>query len=352
MVKPSGILLCGGGTGGHIYPGIALADAFKSVGEYNIRWIGDPERVEAELVPAAHITLMPYGLARPRPRNPKWILHACLTAWRCYREMRTNPPKVVVALGGYASLLPALMGYVCKRPVYVMEQNAKAGRTNKLLARLARHVFTQFRSASVGLPVVRVRRYGNPVRNFPSRLRGQDETMTLLVMGGSLSARSLNDLVAAMLSDIVEKQSLSIIHLAGTEDEERMRDVYKQAGIHAEVLGYCSDMAAVYERSDIALCRAGATSVAELCSAGLGALYVPLPWAADDHQTANARAVACVGGAVVLPQRTISASGLARVVNKLLADRSLVTELGCSAKKLARPDAAQDIALHIRTYGS
>jgi len=343
MVKAEGVLLCGGGTGGHVFPGLAVAAALRARRVQGLRWIGDPERLEARLVPAADIPLLPCGLSRPRPRNPRWLLQAAQRAWACWRELQRRPPRVVIALGGYAALIPGLLAPLLRRPLVVLEQNALPGRTNRLLARFARVVVTQFPEAARRLPAARVRELGNPVRAFAACERGTAARLRLLVMGGSLAATTLNDLLIAA-APLLDGLELSIVHLAGEVDRERVAAAYAQAGIDAEVLAFCDDMPALYARVDLALCRAGATTVAELCCAGIGALYVPLPWAAEDHQTANARAVARVGGAVVLPQSRLTAPGLARLLARLVTDRAAVAWLGTRARSLARPQAAADVA--------
>ncbi|MBA3697276.1 MAG: UDP-N-acetylglucosamine--N-acetylmuramyl-(pentapeptide) pyrophosphoryl-undecaprenol N-acetylglucosamine transferase [Planctomycetes bacterium] len=344
MPKSSGILFCGGGTGGHVLPGLAVAEALRVRGERAFRWIGDPARIEATLVPKAGITLLPYGLSRPRPYSPRWLLASLYQAWGCFRELRRSPPRVVVALGGYAALLPGLLAPLLGRPLLVMEQNARSGRTNRLLARFANAVVTQFPEACRGLPAGRVSQLGNPVRAITPRDRGQGEHLTVLVAGGSLAASTLNDLVVQAATSLSEMKTLRIIHLAGEKDQARVAEQYRAAGISAEVMGFCHDMPALYERIDVAITRAGATTVAELCAAGIPALYIPLPWAADDHQTANAQAVTRVGGAEVLPQATTTPAHLATRLRTLVEDRVLVARMGRAALALARPQAAAEVA--------
>ena len=344
MTKASGFLFCGGGTGGHVLPGLAVAQALRDRGEQTFRWIGDPGRIEATLVPAANITLLPWGLSRPRPFDPRWVARAVMLAWRCFCELHARPPRVVVALGGYAALLPGLIAPFTRRPLVVMEQNAHAGRTNRLLARFADAVVTQFPEARRQLPGHKVARLGNPVRCIRHLPRGGKPTFTVLVAGGSLAAKSLNDLVALAAGKLRDLPGLHIIHLAGEQDKERIAAIYQSTGIAAEVHGFWADMPGLYDRVDLAVTRAGATTVAELCAAGIPALYVPLPWAAEDHQTANAQAVARVGGTVVLNQATATPGLVARWILRLAADRALVERMGNAAHRLARPQAADQVA--------
>jgi UDP-N-acetylglucosamine--N-acetylmuramyl-(pentapeptide) pyrophosphoryl-undecaprenol N-acetylglucosamine transferase len=182
------------------------------------------------------------------------------------------------------------------------------------------------------------------VREIAPLPRGAAPNLRVLVVGGSLAAKSLNDLVVLAAADLARIPRLEIVHLAGEDDRGRVANIYAEAGLKAEVHGFWADMPGLYRRIDLAVTRAGATTVAELCCAGIGALYIPLPWAADDHQTANAQAVAAVGGAVVLPQATTRASAIAALLADLAADRGRVAQLGRQARTLARPDAAERVA--------
>lgn len=352
MPRAEGVLFCGGGTGGHVLPGLAVAHALRGRGEGALRWIGDPQRIEARLVPASGIDLLPLGLSRPRPWNPRWIAHAIATAWGCWRELSRRPPTAVVALGGYAALIPGLLAPLHRRPLVVMEQNARAGRTNRLLARFAARIVTQFAEASAELPGRRVRRFGNPVRAIACRERGRDPGLTVLVVGGSLAAKSLNDLVALAVRDLKRIPGLRLIHLAGDQDKARVASIYADAGIEAEVLGFVDDMPALYRRIDLAVTRAGATTVAELCAGGIGAIYIPLPWAAEDHQTANAQAVAAAGGAVLMAQATTRPEDVAALLADLAGDRDRVAAMGRAAAALARPDAAARVASLVQSLAS
>ncbi|MFW5752686.1 MAG: UDP-N-acetylglucosamine--N-acetylmuramyl-(pentapeptide) pyrophosphoryl-undecaprenol N-acetylglucosamine transferase [Planctomycetota bacterium] len=344
MSAAAGILFCGGGTGGHVFPGLAVAAACRARGEHDLRWVGDPARLEARLVPQAGISLLPFGLSRPRPRDPRWLVRSLLQLGACWRELRRRPPRVVVALGGYAALIPGLLAPLLRRPLVVLEQNARAGRTNRLLARRANAVVTQFAEAARDLPRSRVHCLGNPIRPLRPQVRGRGPVLRVLVMGGSLAARSLNDLLLAAAPGLASVPDLELVHLAGEADRPRMVAAYGAAGLPVEVLGFCEDMPALYSRVDLVLGRAGATTVAECCAAGLGALYVPLPWAAEDHQTANARAVARHGGAVVLRQADLRPAGLVRLLRRLATRRDEVARLGRGAQRLGRPGAAQAVA--------
>ena len=341
-----GLWLCGGGTGGHVFPGLAVAAAWREHSDEPLTWYGDPDRIEARLVPAADIPLHA-SLSRPRLRQPKWLLQAACRALSCAWHMSRRPPRAIVSLGGYAALLPGMMAPFLRRPLVILEQNAHTGRTNRLLAKRANMVVTQFDEAARGLPRRKVHRLGNPVRHLERLDRGQGKELVVLVMGGSLAAQSLNDAIVAAAGGLASIPSLKIIHLAGESDAERCQQHYQQAGLKAEVMGFCHDMPKLYQRVDLMLGRAGATTVAECCAAGLGAVYIPLPWAAEDHQTANARAVARVGGAVVLPQDRLQPAGLVALLRRLAERRHEVRQLGHRAATLAKPQAADDVVRSI-----
>ncbi len=357
-VAGASVLLCGGGTGGHVLPGLAVAKALGERGITDLRWIGDPERIEATLVPGEGIPLLPLGLRRPRLTSPGWWWHGLKTLWQVHRELWRQRPSAIIALGGYASLVPGLLAVVHRIPLVVMEQNARPGKTNQLLAKGAKAVITQFPEAASALPERKVRQLGNPVRAITAKPRGGNPELTVLVVGGSLAAKSLNDLVALAATELAAIPRLRLIHLAGDQDRTRVASCYAEAGFAAvEVHGFIRDMPALYDRIDLVIGRAGATTVAELCCAGIGALYIPLPWAADDHQTANAQAVAHVGGAEVLPQGATRPTDVAKRVAALAADRAKVAAMGAAALTLARPDAAARVAqvvigLMVRSEGA
>jgi len=352
MPKAHGVLFCGGGTGGHVLPGLAVAAQLGAQGVANVRWIGDPDRLEARLVPRAGITLLPLGLSRPRLRSPRWLWAAAKQVLGCWREMTTRPPRVIVALGGYAALAPGILAPFLHRPLVVMEQNARPGRTNRLLARFARVVITQFPEASAWLPHRRTLMLGNPVRPIELRPRGGQAAVRMLVVGGSLAARTLNDLLLAAAPSLRALDALEIVHLAGEEDCARVASGYQDAGVRADVRGFVDDMPALYHSIDLAVTRAGATTVAELCAAGIPAIYIPLPWAADDHQTANARSIADIGGAILLPQALATPQALAGAIQALVADRSSLARMGLRARALARPHAAACVAQLLHTLSA
>jgi UDP-N-acetylglucosamine--N-acetylmuramyl-(pentapeptide) pyrophosphoryl-undecaprenol N-acetylglucosamine transferase len=352
MPRAEGVLFCGGGTGGHVLPGIAVAARLRAHGERSLRWIGDPERLEAKLVPAVGIPLLPFGLSRPRPRDWRWLARSAAIAWRCLRELMARPPRVVVALGGYAALLPGLLAPLMRRPLVVMEQNARPGRTNRLLARFARAVVTQFEEANATLPPGRAVLLGNPVREIEPLPRGGAPEMRVLVVGGSLAARSLNQVLRSAARLLAAIPELEVVHISGEEERRSLAEAYLRAGVHAEVHSFVDDMPALYRRIDLAVSRAGATTVAELCAAGIGAIYVPLPWAAEDHQTANAQAVARQGGALVMSQDQIDGQRLALMLADLQSDRARVAAMGARARAMAKPDAAEHVAALLSCLGA
>jgi UDP-N-acetylglucosamine--N-acetylmuramyl-(pentapeptide) pyrophosphoryl-undecaprenol N-acetylglucosamine transferase len=342
-MKAAGILFCGGGTGGHIYPGLAVAQALKDRGITAQRWVGDPSRLEATLVPKHGIPLLPWGLSRPRPKSPAWWLSFLKGFLLVGCEFLRHPPKAVVATGGYASIVPGLWAAVLRRPLYVLESNALPGKVNRLLSCLATCSIGQFaagRELLHGSYLV----LGNPVRRFAQRPRGQNQTVNILVMGGSLSASGINRLALAAAPLIAKDAPLHFVHLAGTKDQVACEEAWKNTGLNVEVVGYEHDMPRRYLDADLAISRSGATTVAELCAAGIGAIFIPYPHAADDHQSLNAQAIATAGGALVLKEADGSGQILAEMIATLVADRSKIAAMGENARHLSRPGAAKAIA--------
>ena len=346
------LLIAGGGTGGHIVPGLSLAQqAQQSVAGKTpaawIGWVGDPDRLESQMVPRAGLPLFGCGLGRPRLRQPRWWLQAMGRAVDCWRLLVIQRPHVVVALGGYPALLPALLAALLRKPVVLLESNALPGKTNRLLGRLAQVAVVHFPDARRFFPYCRSVASGNPL---PSRIVAQPRAvakpLTLLVMGGSLSAAMVNEAAYALgdeIADKLPKDSWRVIHLAGKDAVVEAERRWQQAGIDAEVFDFCHDMPRVYAEADVVLGRAGASSCAELALAGLASVLVPLPSAADDHQTVNAEALAQRGAAVLVPQPATAdqlAMNLLPVFTDFTEHPTRLRAMGVRARALAKPHAA------------
>ena len=360
------VIIAGGGTGGHLYPGIAIAEEVTSRPGGEVLFVGTARGLEAKLVPGAGYRLellqvsglkrtgLP-GLARGLLRLPKAFLGS-LTILRRFR------PDLVIGVGGYASgpivLTAALSGYATA----IQEQNSRPGFTNRLLGKFVRRVFVAFEESRKYFSAAKTTLSGNPVRRrfLDGRVAvaspapastSAPATKTLLIVGGSQGARAVNELVCAMVPILARRGPLPrIVHQAGPADFDRTRERYAAAGVTdgtldpaVDVRAYIDDMPGELAKASLVIGRAGALTLAELAIVGCPAILVPLPTAADDHQTANAREMADAGAAVVLPQREATAEGLADLVGSLLGDDARRARMGAAMAALGRPGAARAI---------
>lgn len=345
------VLIMAGGTGGHVMPALAVAEQLRADG-HTVQWLGTAAGLEARTVPAAGIDLFTLPVAGLRGKGlwrsvsaPLGLLRALGQAIGLLRRLR---PDVVLGLGGYAAGPGGLAAFLLRRPLLIHEQNARAGLTNRLLARLARHCMAGFPGLRLGGRPAEFT--GNPVRaelcGRPAPAERLSDPPRLLVLGGSQGAQAINTVVPAAL-ELLRQRELplpQVRHQAGRPHAEAVAADYRARGIAARVDGFIDDMAAAYEQADLAICRAGALTVAELCAIGLGAVLVPYPHAADDHQTANARQLSEAGAAVLLSQAELTPPRLAELLAGLLADPSRRLAMAEAARRLGRPDAARRVA--------
>ena len=350
------VLVMAGGTGGHVYPALAVAQELAQRG-YRIAWLGTRRGIEERVVPANGFPLHHLLVRGVRGKN---ILHTLiglaallLAQLQALWLMLRLRPGCVIGMGGYASGPGGAAAWLLRRPLLVQEQNAVAGTTNRLLAPLARTVVAGFPEAFSGDTVYRV--LGNPVRH--DLLEGAQSSsydydgkrpLRLLVLGGSLGALPLNELIVAALQEIESRQSepaLEIWHQAGEAHAEKVRAEYEsKLGVQARVGAFIEDMVAAYSWADLVFCRAGALTVSELAIMGRPSLLVPLPHAIDDHQSANARYLADAGGARLLPQRELDAQALAAQIEQLRGEPETLAAMARAARSAGRPDATRDVA--------
>lgn len=343
------VMIMAGGTGGHIFPGLAVAEVLERRG-VPVVWLGAAGALETRLVPQRGIRLLELPVRGVRGkgwgtrlRAPWMLLRAVCAAWRA---LRREQPRSVLALGGYAAGPGGLAAFMRRVPLVVHEQNALPGVTNRVLARRARRVLSGFPDA---LP--RAERVGNPVRASiaalpppAQRFAGRVAPARLLVLGGSQGARALNLALPGTLAQLPMDQRPEVWHQCGAQGMEAARGAYAEAGVVARIEPFIEDMAHAYAWADLAVCRAGALTLAELAAAGLGALLVPYPYAVDDHQTRNARFLVQAGAARLLPEQALDAATLARVLSELLSDRARLLDMAEAARGEARTDAAERIA--------
>jgi UDP-N-acetylglucosamine--N-acetylmuramyl-(pentapeptide) pyrophosphoryl-undecaprenol N-acetylglucosamine transferase len=345
------ILIAAGGTGGHVFPALAAAHELRQRGA-EVAWIGTRAGLEARLVPAAGIPLHWIGVGglrgkdwRTRAAAP-WVLGRALTG--ALDIVRKLKPAVVLGMGGFASGPGGLAAWFTRRPLVIHEQNAVPGMTNRILARFATTVLEGFPNSFA--PARRARAIGNPVRAgiaaLPvprERFADRAGPLRLLVLGGSQGAAVLNTTVPAMLAAMPAGERPEVWHQAGARNFEGTRSVYAAAGIRARVEPFVDDMAAAYAWADVAICRAGALTVAELAAAGLGAVLVPFAAAVDDHQTRNAEHLAAAGAATIVAQDALTPERLGAAL-RALGNRDRLLAMAEAARTLARPDAARELA--------
>lgn len=341
------LMVMAGGTGGHIMPGLAVAEALRARG-WRVVWMGNPTGMEARLVPAHGIELMPVQFSGVRGKGlktlallPFTLLRGFVQAWRVLRRER---PDVVLGMGGYVAFPGGMMASLRHVPLVLHEQNAVAGMANKVLARVADHRLAGFPAA---LPDCE--HTGNPVRDELTRLEppaerlaGRSGPLRLLVVGGSLGAQALNTVIPQALAQMPADQRPHVMHQSGEKHLPALQQAYQQAGVQADCRAFIDDMAQAYAGADLVICRAGAMTVAEVAAVGVAALFVPLPSAVDDHQTANARYLVDGGAGWLCPQVEFTASWLAG----WLAERTRPELLAKAqaAQHLAYPHATQRIA--------
>lgn len=346
------VLIMAGGTGGHVFPGLAVAEVLQTAG-HEVIWLGTQQGLETRVVPAAGLQLEEIEVSGLRGKGFLTLLLAPLRLARALAQslvvLRELRPDVVLGMGGFVSGPGGLAAWLLRRPLCLHEQNAVAGLTNQLLCRLARRTMEAFADA---LPAeFHAEVTGNPVRAelhaIPApetRLQGRNGALRLLVLGGSQGARRLNQMVPAAAGQISQRLPLEMRHQSGDRDRDLVTRNYATLGINAQVENFIEDMAAAYSWADLVICRAGALTVAELAAVGAAALLVPYPHAVDDHQTANAQWLCDQGGGVLIPESELTASGLAQQLLTLGQDRQRLLDMAVSARQLAQPDAAERIA--------
>lgn len=340
------ILIMAGGTGGHIFPALAVAHKMRDAG-WRVVWLGNPDGMEARLVPqhgfemvwVKFSALRGKGLAR-KLLLPFNLLRGFWQGWRAIRQVR---PHVVLGMGGYITFPGGMMAALTGVPLVLHEQNSVAGLANRVLSGVADRVATGFPDV---LP--KAEWVGNPVRPeiaalAPPAERFAERTgaLRLLVIGGSLGAQALNEMVPQAMAQLTADQLPQIVHQAGEKHLEALQANYAAAGVPAHCVSFIEDMAGAYEWADLVICRAGALTVAELAAAGVASILVPYPYAVDDHQTGNALFLVNVGGAFMMPQAEMSADAIALIRNYA---RGQLLEMAEKARSLAKPDATAEVA--------
>ncbi|MGZ8256617.1 MAG: undecaprenyldiphospho-muramoylpentapeptide beta-N-acetylglucosaminyltransferase [Gallionella sp.] len=341
------ILIMAGGTGGHIFPALAVADVLRAQG-WNVVWLGAPNSMEAELVPKHGYPIRLVNFTGVRGKGllrlvylPMQLLRAC---WQSAAVIRDVRPDVVLGMGGYITFPGGVMARVLGKKLVIHEQNSIAGLSNKVLAKIANRVMSGFpkvlpQAVWCGNPVrVAISQLAAPQARFATRTGN----LKVLVVGGSLGAQALNEAMPQALALIPVAQRPEVTHQTGKKHFDAVQALYSGAGTAAQIHAFVDDMASAYSEADVVICRAGALTIAELAAAGVASILIPFPHAVDDHQTHNAQFLSAQGAAILLPQNALNAVTLARYLQDL--NREKLLSMAVAARALAKPDAASSVA--------
>lgn len=342
MSKQPCALIMAGGTGGHIFPGLAVAEALRERG-WRVHWLGAPGSMESRLVPPRGFALETIDFGGVRGKGVKTLvllpLRLLRAFWQALQVVRRVQPDVLVGLGGYITFPGGMMGTLLGKPLVLHEQNSVAGMANKVLAGIADRVFTAFPNVFKKAEWV-----GNPLRAeflrqpVPAqRFAGRSGPLRLLVVGGSLGAKALNDTVPQALALIPSGQRPQVVHQSGEKQIDALRANYTAAGVLAELTPFIDDTAQAFADADLIVCRAGASTVTEIAAVGAAALLVPFPHAVDDHQTTNARFLTDAGGAWVVQQNELTPQMLASQLQSL--QRNQLLAMAEKAKQMEKTHA-------------
>jgi UDP-N-acetylglucosamine--N-acetylmuramyl-(pentapeptide) pyrophosphoryl-undecaprenol N-acetylglucosamine transferase len=341
-------LVMAGGTGGHIFPGLAVAEALREAG-WRVHWLGAPDSMESQLVPPRGFAFEPVAFGGVRGKGIQTLallpLRLLRAFWQSLQVVRRVKPDVVLGLGGYITFPGGMMASLWSKPLVLHEQNSVAGLANKVLAQLADRVFTAFPGVfKTGQWV------GNPLRRAfteqatpAERFAGRSGPLRVLVVGGSLGAKALNDIVPQALALMPEATRPQVIHQSGAKQIEALRANYANAGVEAELTPFIDDTASAFAQADLVICRAGASTVTELAAVGVAALYVPFPFAVDDHQTTNAQFLVAHGGGWLVPQAELTAQNLAARLTAL--SRDTLQDVAQKAHAQKKTNATREVVM-------
>ena len=339
-------LVMAGGTGGHIFPGLAVAEALRSQG-WRVHWLGNAASMEGRLVPPKGFALESIEFGGVRGKGALTLallpLRLLRAFWQSVRVIRRVQPDVVVGLGGYIAFPGGMMGVLLGKPLVLHEQNSVAGMVNKLLAGVADRVFTAFPQV---LP--KAQWVGNPLRTAflqqaepAQRFAQRSGPLRLLVVGGSLGAKALNESVPLALALLPAEHRPQVLHQSGVAQIEALRAHYAAAGVQAELTPFIDDTAHAFAEADLIICRAGASTVSEIAAVGAAAIFVPFPAAVDDHQTRNAHFLVDEGAGLLLPQTELTPPRLAELLRS--ADRATLLRWAQQARRLAKTEATAQV---------
>jgi UDP-N-acetylglucosamine--N-acetylmuramyl-(pentapeptide) pyrophosphoryl-undecaprenol N-acetylglucosamine transferase len=339
-------LVMAGGTGGHIFPGLAVAEALRERA-WRVHWLGAPGSMESQLVPPRGFAFETIAFSGVRGKGLKTLvllpLRLLKAFWQSIQVVRQVQPDVVIGLGGYISFPAGMMSVLLGKPLVLHEQNSVAGMANRILASVADRVFTAFPNV-----MKKARWVGNPLRPAflqqpapAERLGSRSGPLRLLVVGGSLGARALNETVPKALAMIPADLRPVVLHQSGAKQIDELRANYAAAGVDAELTPFIEDTAQAYAQADLIVCRAGASTVTEIAAVGAAAVFVPFPSAVDDHQTTNAKFLVDVGGGWLVQQRELTPQWLAQLLQTV--QRPELVQRAEAALKMKKAAATAEI---------
>ena len=341
------VLIMAGGTGGHVFPALAVADELRSRG-VEVVWLGTRRGLEADVVPKANIDISFISISGLRGNGLLgWLLapvKLVYALWQGIGVMNTQKPLAVLGMGGFVTGPGGIAAWLTRRPLLVHEQNAISGMTNRLLVPFAKTVMEAFPNSIAPGKAIHT---GNPLRKDLMVLYSEKESeihqpLRILVVGGSLGAKALNDVVPQALSNIAENERPQVWHQTGKKNIDEAIESYRHAGVEAKVVPFIESMGEAYEWADLVICRAGAMTIAELAIAGVASILVPYPFAVDDHQTANARYLTENDAAVVVQQKDLTVDVLGKLLHEMTASR--LKAMAKAAHELALPNATAMVA--------
>ena len=339
-------LIMAGGTGGHIFPGLAVAEALRARG-WTVHWLGAPTGMEHQLVPPRGFAFEPVAFGGVRGKGPVTLallpLKLLRAFWQSIGVVRRVKPDVVVGLGGYITFPGGMMSVLLGKPLVLHEQNSVAGMANKVLAGVADRIFSAFPNV-----LKKAQWVGNPLRESfltqpdpATRFAGREGPLKLLVVGGSLGAKALNSIVPKALARIAEAERPIVLHQSGAKQIDELRANYTAAGVQAELTPFIDETAEAFAQADLVIARAGASTVTEIAAVGAAALFVPFPSAVDDHQTTNARFLVDAGGGWLVQQSELTPELLSDLLQK--TSRGALLERAIKAKGLQKTEAVTEV---------
>jgi UDP-N-acetylglucosamine--N-acetylmuramyl-(pentapeptide) pyrophosphoryl-undecaprenol N-acetylglucosamine transferase len=353
MIDVRPVLIMAGGTGGHVFPALAVADELRSRG-VPVVWLGTKAGIESRLVPQAGYPIEWMSITGLRGKNTLTLLLAPLritiACWQALAVLLRRNPCAVLGMGGFASGPGGLMAWLIRKPLIIHEQNAIAGLTNKILAKFATTVMQAFpavfkQAVTTGNPVRQsICEITKPELRFKQDSNDSRENLRLLIVGGSLGAAKLNEIIPQALEKVEINTRPEVIHQTGLKNIDSAKNNYLNAGVEAKVEAFIDDMSSVYEWADLVICRAGAMTVFELAAAGVASILVPYPYAVDDHQTVNACYLEKAGASIIRQQNALTVDWLVDEINDFSVNRKKLLDMAIAARKLAIPQSAKNIA--------